>query len=175
MIRVKNKVLLGLLIIFSSFVIGCESKNIENNNSNNSTKEEQKSNIKIGNIPVELDMGGLLSNMSYKIPSKASSSNLGTYAIADLMDGSDLLVRVALSTYAGKAIGDVMNGSKLSSAGVSEFNGYTWNVYSGKQEDGKNILNYVTQVSDDSYSIAFISDKDINNFINEFMKNVKFN
>lgn len=119
-------------------------------------------------------MSGSFNKISYKFPSKASSSNVGTYAIIDLMDSSDLLVRVAMSIYTGKTIGDVMKGSNLSSVDAVEFNNNIWNLYEGMQEDGKKILNYVTQESGDSYSITFISDKNINDFVNEFMNNVVF-
>ena len=170
----KKRVLIVLLIIFGLFIItGC-NKNIEDNNLDKPTKEETISNLKIGNVPVELDMSGSFNKISYKFPSKASSSNVGTYAIIDLMDSSDLLVRVAMSIYTGKTIGDVMKGSNLSSVDAIEFNNNIWNLYEGIQEDGKKILNYVTQESGDSYSITFISDKNINDFVNEFMNNVVF-
>ena len=57
----------------------------------------------------------------------------------------------------------------------AKFNNKSWNVYEGKQNDGKNMINYVIKYNNDVYSITFISDKDIKNFVNLFMENVNYN
>lgn len=90
------------------------------------------------------------------------------------MNNDDLLVRIGMSFYSGKTIGEVIQGSDLSSVDALTYNDVVWNVYEGMQDDGKKIINYVTVYDGDAYSIAFISDKDIEEFINSFMENVLF-
>ena len=172
-----KKILVFILSIVMLFTItGCGNNNSSSpeNNSNGTTKNEDVFKLKIDNIDVELNSSSSFNNLSYKYPSKGIYSSFGTYVIIDLMNSSDLLVRVAMSYYQGKTIGDVIKGSDLSSVDAKTFNNNTWNIYKGKQNDGKNILNYITVDNGDAYSIAFISDKDINDFINSFMNNVKF-
>ena len=171
----KKKILLVFLIVIGLFtLVGCGNNNKNENNSNENKTEEKENDLKIGEVAVEIDMSASFNEMTFKYPQKATYSNIGTYAIMDLMDQSDLLVRVAISSYNGKTIDEAMEGTSLTKGKSSIINNSTWIIYEGKQNDGKNILNYVTQTNGNVYSIAFISDKDINDFVNAFMSNVNF-
>ena len=170
----KKKIILCLMIIVLLFIsTSCNQvKSINNTNESNNTNNF--SNIEINDILVDLDMTSSFNDITYKYPSKAMYSNVGTYAIIDLMNNDDLLVRVALSIYKNKNIDEVMKGSSLSKEKQLIINSNTWNIYNGKQDDGKSIINYVIRNSNDTYSIAFISDKDINDFISLFMSYISF-
>lgn len=173
----KKKFLLGLLVIVTLFTItGCGTNEVnepKQNGSKNDVSSMEK--LKVGNVEVELNMSGSFNDITYKYPQSALTSNVGTYSIIDYMDNNIFVFRIAMSLYDGKTIDEVMKGSSLSNVEALKFNDNTWNIFKGKQEDGKNILNFVTRENNDSYSIAFISDEDISDFANEFMKNVRFN
>lgn len=167
----KKKIILNLFILLGLFIItGCTNK--ENTTKDNETNNNEVSGIK-NSLNLQLDYSASFNGISFKYPSTASYSNTGSYCIIDSMDNDDLLVRVAMSIYPGKTIGEVLEGSSLSSYDAVEYNGNMWNVYVGKQDDGKNIKNYITIINGDAYSIAFISDKETQSFEDEFMSNVK--
>lgn len=172
----KKKTLFVLLVIVGVFIIsGCGSNNNTIiDNTNETTKEDSKK-LSIDNIEVKLDGKASFNKITYTYPKDASSSNLGTYAIMDLMNQGDLLVRVAMSYFPNKTMGEVLQGTSLTSVDALTFNSNIWNIYKGTQPDGKTTMNYVTVYEGDVYSIAFISDKNINDFINAFMGNVNFN
>ena len=172
-----KKILIILLTLVGIFTLtGCEKNNQTNTTNNTNTNEKQnQSNIKIGNIDVELNRSSSFKKISFKYPDKGAYSNLGTYVIMDLMNNDDLLVRVAMSFYENKSIDKVYSDSKLTKTGDKKYNNYTYNIYEGKQDDGKNIINYTITYNNDTYIISFISDKNIQDFIELFMNNVIFN
>ena len=167
----KKKYLIIALLISVFTLAGCGSK--ESKNEEQST-DKGNSEIKVDGINIEFDLSGSFNGMSYKYPSKALSSNVGTYSIMDYMDGQDFIFRVAMYYFSGKTIGQVMENSSLSRVDALPFNNATWNVYEGVQDDGKKVINYVTENNGDAYTITFISDKNIKELANEFMKNVSF-
>ena len=170
----KRKILLGLLVLVGLFMItGCGTKTnvIKGNRSN---EEVKTSNLKIGNVSVDLNRLASFHDISYKYPENATYGNMGTFAIMDLMDGEKLAVRIAMYFYENKAMGAINAGAGLSSVDVIRYNNNTWNVYKGVK-DGKQVMNYATQEGDNSYTITFLSDYDIEEFSDVFMKTVIFN
>ncbi|MBR2743977.1 MAG: hypothetical protein IKE01_01595 [Clostridia bacterium] len=172
----KRRILLVFLIIAGLIVLtGCGNKiSSTTNSSNRGNEKEIVSSMKIGNIDLDLNRSGSFNAISYKYPENAMASNVGTYSVMDVMNGEELVVRIAMYFYENKTMGDVNAGAGLSSVDAIEYNNNVWNVYEGTK-DGKKVINYVTQEGDDSYTITFISDNDTTNFSNEFMKTVKFN
>lgn len=170
----KSKLLSGLLLVVALFMItGCDNKP-NNTNGNTNTEKKDTSSLKIGTVSVDLNRSGSFHDTSYKYPENAMASNVGTFAIMDLMNGEDLVVRIALYFFENKTIGEVNPGSGLSSVDAIEYNNNTWNVYEGIK-DGKKLINYATQEGDDSYTITFISNDDAFEFSDAFMKTVEFN
>ena len=172
----KKKILLGLLVLVGLFMItGCGNKtnNINHNISETNEKENQSS-LKVGDVLVDLNKSGSFHDISYKYPENAMASNVGTFAIMDLMNGEDLVVRIAMYFYENKAMGEVNAGEGLYSVDAIEYNNNVWNVYEGTK-DGKKVMNYITQEGDDSYTITFLSNDDISEFSDAFMKTVIFN
>ena len=166
-----KKKLLGIFVILGLLIVtGCGSKTNSTTGSNEKTIDN---NLKIGNVSVDLNRSGSFHDISYKYPENAMASNVGTFAIMDLMNGDNLVVRIAMYFFENKSIGEVNPGSGLSSVDAIEYNNNTWNIYKGVK-DGKKVLNYATQEGSDSYTITFISDEDTTEFSNEFMKNVIF-
>ena len=169
----KKKLLIGLLVMIGLFTLtGCGVKT--NNNSNSASKKEEKSGLKVGKVSVDLNMSGSFHDISYKYPEKAQTSNVGTYSIMDLMNGEDLVVRIAMYYFENKTLGEAQPGEGLSSVDAIEYNNNVWNVYEGTK-DGKKVMNYATQEGSDTYTITFISNDDLSSFSNEFMKKVIFN
>ena len=165
------KKILSLLIVVCLFiVVGCSSTKEE---LNKNEEQEEKYTLKIGNVSVDLNRSGSFHDISYKYPENALTSNVGTFAILDLMNGSDFVVRIAMYFYENETIGEVKAGEGLASVDSIRYNNNTWNVYKGVK-DGKKVMNYATQEGDDSYTITFISNDEIEEFSNEFMKTVIF-
>ena len=170
----KKKILLGMLVLVGLFMItGCGTNPI-NTNGNTDNKEIEASSLKIGNVSVDLNRSASFHDISYKYPENATYGNMGTFAIMDLMDGEKLAVRIAMYFYENKTIGAINAGAGLSSVDVIRYNNNTWNVYKGVK-DGKQVMNYATQEGDNSYTITFLSDYDIEEFSDVFMKTVIFN
>lgn len=169
----KKKIILSLLVVVTVFtLIGCgKSGNSENKEESN---DKISTSVKVEDLKVELDMKGSFNGITYKYPSSALTSNVGTYSIMDYMDGQDFVFRVAMYYFSGKTIEQVMQNTTLSSLDAIQFNSETWNVYEGVQTDGKKIINYVTEHNGDAYTITFISDKTIDELATVFMKNVSF-
>ena len=169
----KKKLLLVLLVLVVMFTItGCGQKT--NDSKGNSGNEEvETSSLKIGNVSADLKRSGSFHDISYKYPDNTTSGNMGVFAIMDLMDGEKLAVRIALYFYENETLGEVQAGSGLSSVDAIRYNNNTWNVYKGIK-DGNQVMNYATQEGDDSYTITFISNDEIEEITNDFMKEVIF-
>ena len=167
----KKKLLLIMVIVCLFAVTACTNSK---NETNEKEEKQEKSILKIGNVAVDLNRSGSFRGISYKYPENAMASTVGTFAIMDLMNGEDLVVRIAMYFFENKTIVEVNAGSGLSSVDAIEYNNNTWNVYEGTK-DGKKVMNYATQEGDDSYTITFLSDYDISEFSDAFMKTVVFN
>lgn len=170
----KKKYLVIILLISIITLVGCGSKENKEKD-NNSNSEKTTDTIKVDNVEVKLDLSNTFNKMIYKYPSNALSSNVGVYTIMDYMNGQEFIFRIAMYYFSRKTIGQVMENSSLSSVDALTYNNATWNVYEGIQDDGKKVINYVTEYNGDAYTITFISDKDLKELAKEFMNNVKFN
>lgn len=169
----KRKILLGLLVLVGLFMItGCGTN--PKTEINGIEEQKKQSNLKIGNVSIDLNRSASFHDISYKYPENATSGNMGTFAIMDLMDGEKLAVRIAMYFYENKEMGAINAGAGLSSVDVIRYNNNTWNVYKGVK-DGKQVMNYATQEGDNSYTITFLSDYDIEEFSDVFMKTVIIN
>ena len=154
-------------------LVGCSNKN-ENNNSNKKEEEKKKDTVKVGEYEVELGTAAIFNGMEFRYVKDATTSSLGTYTIMDLMENSDLVVRVAVTYYSGKKLEDVVKGASLTKIGSEIYNSSIWDVYNGVQNDGKKINVYFTEKDHDTYSVTFISDFSLDNFTALFMNNVSF-
>lgn len=171
----KKKIILFLFLLSTLFVItGCGgSESGENTNGNNSSKGNEI--VKVGKYDVKINKLGSFVEMKYKYPDSALASNAGTYNTIDYMDKKDFVFRIGMYFFEGKTVEETMKETTLTSLEKITYGEYTWNVYQGKQDDEKNVLSYITQVGSNSYTISFISDYDMKNFADTFMKSVKFN
>lgn len=176
----KKKILLVLLLIVGIFTItGCGSNETENNNRNNTNSNSQKTNdkleAKVNDLVIELNYTGTLSNMFYKYPSKAVDSSVGTYSIMDYMNNGEFVFRILVAKFDNTAIDTAMNSSITKKTGTKNINNIEWNIYEGIQEDGKKTIAYACSNDSDVYSVTFVFDDNVDDLINLFMNNVKFN
>lgn len=172
----KKKLLISLFIFFGLFMlVGCSNKKENNNNNSNQNKEEKKYTVKVGDFDVELGTISTFNGMEFRYVKDATTATLGTYTIMDLMnDESDLAVRVAVTYYSGKKLADVINEANLTKIASEMYNSSTWDVYKGEQTDGKKLKVYFTEKENDIYSITFVSNYNLDDFITLFMNNVSF-
>ena len=178
----KKKILAILIILILTIglltLTGCaDSKYDDSSNTNKASSEEKKKEsleANVDDLTISLNYSGSFNGISYKYPSKATTSNIGTYSIMDYMNGSEFIFRVAMYYFENKTLNQAMEGSSTTSKGTKIINGKEWNVYEGKSQDGKNLINYAYQHNSDTYTIIFIYDKDISNFIDVFMNTVNF-
>lgn len=179
----KKKILLigTICVILISVLLcltGCGNSKtsdtvIENKNSVEEKKKETLE-VNVEDLTISLNSSSSLNNMLYKFPTKATTSSLGTYTIMDYMNGSEFIFRVAMCYFTNKSINQAMEGSSAISKGTKTINGKDWNLYEGKTQDGKKLINYAYLYNKDTYTITFIFDKDISDFIDLFMNNVEF-
>ena len=158
----KNKIFIILLIVISIVMTGCTS----------SKPTAKESIISIGDYKVELNEESKFNKLTFRYPKDSNYGNYGTFALIELNDNNDLVVRIALSYYEGKTVNQFMKDSKLKKSGQIKYNNINWTIYEGTLENGNKIINYVSEISRDGYSVTFESNKDINNFVKEFMNSV---
>ncbi len=170
-----KKILLALIMIISLFLlVGC-GKEKKSNEPKPGEVMSDVLNVKIDKYDISLDTTGTLNSMTFKYSSKSTYNNLGTYCIMDYMDGSDLVVRVAISYFENRILDDAMKSSSVKFKDIKKINSKEWNVYEGKSKDNKKMIVYAHQRETDSYTITFMSDKDINSYKDAFMNTVFFN
>ena len=158
-----------LVLIFSMF-IGCEKK--EDNKELDNKKNVIE--IEVDGITIKLDYKREFKDMSFIIPSSSQTMTVGTYFFCDYMNGEDFIFRIATYYFENKTVEETMEGSSESSLGTKTINGREWHIYKDVSQNGENILNYVYQNNNDTYTITFIYVKDLNDFIDTFMKLVDF-
>ena len=168
----KKKLFLVLVILI--MLTGCRKKE-ENVQPNPDDVMSDVLNVKVEKYNISLDTTGSFNAMTFKYPGKSTYSNLGTYCIMDYMDGSDLVVRIAITYFENKILDNAMQSNSVKLKDVKKINGKEWNVYEGKSQDNKDMIVYAHQRENDSYTITFMSDKDINSFKDSFMNTVFFN
>lgn len=168
----KKKIYLTLLLFISIFlIVGCNKSSNKNNNEN--TKNDTLE-VKVDDVTVELDLTGSFNDLSFKYPAKATTMNVGTYYLMDYMNNDDLVVRVAIYRFENKTLDETMNGASAAPKGTKSYNERYWHIYEGTTDDGKNSYNYAYQYNNDTYTITFISGKNINDFIETFMNTITF-
>ncbi len=173
----RRKILFSLLVIIALFTItGCGNNEMNNNTNNQKETENKKSDkleVKVNDLNIEFDDTGSFKGISYKYPTKAITSNVGTYSIIDYMNKDEFIFRIAFYFFENKTLDQVMSNNSIPSIGTKTINNKTWNVYEGIEND-RNVTNYVYEQNDGTYTITFVYDKDIHELINLFMNNVTF-
>lgn len=170
----KMKFIFGIcLIIMLISITGCG--NTPSNNKNNGNANKTDIETKVEELDIKLNTTGSFNGIKFKYPSNIMYSHLGTYCIMDYMNGSEFIFRIGMYFFENKNLDKVMETSKVTFSSLTNINGKTWHVYSGTNDDGKKMTNYAYQHNDDTYTITFIYDKDISNFMNAFMNTVEFN
>lgn len=175
--KITSKIIILFVLCLALFgVTWCKdnNKNEVKDNSNKNVEQVETSALKIGNFSVDLNKSATFQSIKYKYPEKALVSNVGNYAVIDLMDGENLVVRIGMCLFEHKTIREAIEGANLSSVDAIEYNNSTWNVYEG-DDNGKNLMTYATQVGDDTYTITFLSPEEIKDFSNAFMNKVELN
>lgn len=187
----KKKYIFLLIIISLFTMIGCgESSNNSNNdnNTNNINDNNDKNNVEkevtINNIKYKFIDNGKFHDLSFKYEKYAEN-----FALNDNDDNHKVLVfyqgktnndlfRITLSYYKDKEIKEILDRYKLdTNAKTKNYNNINW--YNYREETENYIIQYYFyQNKNDSYIAAFSVEKklkiSIDEYINEFMNNVKF-
>lgn len=170
----KKKILICLLAIIALFTLtGCK------NNKKTETKKDKELPImenveaKVGRYTITLDKTASFNGISFKYPSNAVSSNVGTYSIIDYMDGNNLVVRVATYFFDMKKPYEVMADSSLTETSTMSVNDKEWTVYEGVQDD-KQVTTLVLYYNNSTYTITFLSDYNITEFMNTFIASIEY-
>lgn len=163
----KRKILISLILSIL-LITGCGNSTNDNKNEG---QVQDKLEAKVENLTISLDSTGSFNDISYKYPSKATTGNVGLYNIMDYMNDKELVFRVVMYYFENKSLDDAMT---ITSNKTKTINGIEWHIYDDKTEDGKDLTTYAYYNNKGTYSIGFIHDKDINNFIDVFMNTVKF-
>ena len=167
----KKRLLLSLLLILSLVTLtGCDLLKNKDNTTKTTTKAQEKGNIKVGDYYVSLTEQSTFDDATFKFPKNTIVSSVGSYTILYYMKtGTDKeLFRIGINKFLG-SITQVM-GENFIRQGVKSFNGLTWEVYS----DTAGNITYAHYHKDYSYVFGFISQEDMSEFQEEFIKNVTF-
>ena len=165
--------MVSLLIVGVFTITGCGNKENNNTNSTNQTTKDTLE-VKVNDLTIELNYTGTLADISYKYPSKAVNSTIGTYSIMDYMNNGEFVFRILVAKFDNTSVADAMKSKNIKNVGNKNLNDITWNIYEGIQDDGKKTIVYACQHDRDVYSITFVFDNNIDDLINLFMNNVKF-
>ena len=169
----KKRVILCFVILL--FIAGCTKGNVSVSESVSEIKEDtSKIEAKVDDLVIDLNYTGSFNGIKYKYPSEAMTSNVGTYSIIDYMNNGEFIFRIAMYRFENKSLDQTMSSSSIESKVIKNINNRSWSVYNDVQEDGKKMINYAYEYNGSTYTITFIYDKDINNFIDVFMNNVEF-
>lgn len=163
-----KKVLLCLLVLF--MITGCSSNG---DKPNEEVKKNNAIQAKVGDLAIELKSSETFKGISFKYPTSAQTMNVGTYYLMDYLDDGNFVFRIAMYYFENKALDKAMENASAVNEGTKTINGNVWHIYSGKTDDGKNMLNYALEVNKSTYTITFIFDDNLDNFIEVFMNNVK--
>ena len=163
-----KKLLVSLLVLF--IITGC-SKNEDNKpkESNNEIIE-----VKVDNNKIQLKSTGSFNGITFKYPIEATTMNVGTYYLMDYLDNGNFIFRIAMYYFENKSLDKTMENTTANYKGTKSINNKVWHIYEGKTEDNKNMLNYAYEHNTGTYTITFIFDKSLDDFINVFMNNVRF-
>lgn len=165
-----KKYLICILLIMVIFISGCGKK--DNEEKNNQPKENENIEVKVEDLTIKLNSKRDYKDMSFMIPGDAQDMNIGTYFMADYMNGTDFIFRLAIYYNENKTIEDTMGG--LTSKGNKTINGIKWYLYDDVSQNGEDVITYVCEHNKSAYSITFIHVKNIDSFIDAFMNTVKF-
>lgn len=169
----KKKIVLCILVMVMFITIGCSKKN-DNDKTNNETNQNSILEVNIDGLTIKLDSKKEFYDMTFNYPLKAQAMTLGTYFMADYMNGSEFIFRLGTYYFENKTIEQAMSGSTVSDKGTTIINGREWHVYDDVTQDGKKMINYAYQPNNNTYTITFIYDKNIDNLISLFMNKVDF-
>ena len=168
-----KKILSLLIIALVLIVTGCGDTG-NNNTSNGKANESTDVEVKVDDLIVKLNFTGSFNALTFKYPSEAQTMNVGTYYMMDYLNNGDFIVRVAMYRFENKPLEKAMEGSSATYRGTETINGIQWHVYDGKTQNGEKMVNYAYRYNSDTYTITFIFNKDLNNFMEVFMKELKF-
>ena len=165
----KKRLLLSILIVISLVTLtGCDLKKEETKTTTN--KASEKGNIKVGDYYLSLTEKTTFDDAEFMFPKNTIVSSVGSYTILYYMKtGTDQeLFRIGINKFLGP-ITQVM-GENFIRQGAKSFNGLTWEVYS----DTAGNITYAHYHKDYSYVFGFISQEDMSEFQEEFIKKVTF-
>lgn len=168
----KRKIFLLLMIGLSLFMItGCKST---------ATTEQAVHGVvfeaTVGDEIIYLDGKANVEKFVFPYTTSGALMHDSGYHIVDYSkDGVSFVFRQAVNYYKGKALDSVMSEKTVTSTGTKEYNGITYKTYEGKSQTGEKALYYGYQDGNDTYLITFISNKDLNDLIEQVMNHAAFN
>ena len=169
----KKKIIILLLLVLSLLITGCTIKEGKKADSNSKIEEVEVNgdSLLINGYDLSLTEKGSFKELNFKYPKNTNFNSLGTYTILDYVkeESSNSLFKIGFSHYSYKSIDEVMDSDLVKFIGNKNYNGIDWNYY---EVEGKN-HNYAMKKDNDVYVIDFIYDEDLQQFEEEFMKNVK--
>lgn len=169
----KKKLFVVCLLILSVFIIsGCKNIKNDNNNSSKGLDNDKKSDaLIIDGYDLSLTEDSSFYDIKFKYPKGVDYNSLGTYTILaySRKDGPQTLFKIGITKFDNKTVDEGMVSDKLMKIGTKSYNDISWTVY---EVEGKDHT-YAMESNKDLYTINFIYDPGLEQFEEEFMKNVK--
>lgn len=161
-----------LLILLLFTITGCGQ--VSNNKTAVEGNRQKEVVAQIDHLEVKLNSNGAFKRLTFKYPHDATTMNVGTYYMMDYLDNGNFVFRIAMYCFENRTLDETMKDTTSTFKGTKTINDRIWHIYEGKTNDNKNLLNYAYQYNNDTYTITFIFDNNLDEFINVFMNNVRF-
>lgn len=172
-----KRVLVCLLAIIAIFgLTGCkDNKKVKKEEKKGTATVLKNATAKIGEYDITFDKEAGFHEMKYKYPSTATYGNIDAYTIIDQLDGGNLIYRIAMYYFEEMPEYEVMRDTTLTKVGEVDSNEKkeNWTIYKGKEDD-KDVTTLTNYYNGSTYIITFISDYDINYFMDAFLSTIIF-
>ncbi len=155
-----KKILLVLVILFA--LVGCK-------------KDEVKVyETKVGELDIKLDSEAKLKDMSFIYSSSGNKTTDDRYFIIDHSKDNMFVFRFAVNYYDNQTIEDVMNEKNAQNGNTKKIGNIEWKYYEGDNSTSEETYYYAYLYNNGVYLISFISNEDMNNYINIVMDKIVF-
>ena len=173
----KKRILLGIvLLIFLSLAVLGYIFLFSNDKKEEGNKEEEKTETKVDDLTIKLDLTKTLKGITFNYPSEGKVLSGNDYFIVDFKINNKIAFRTGVYYYDGKTIEEVMNETKANIKENITINNIEWNIYEVISESsGRKLIYYNYQKENELYSVLFSFDDNGSDFINKFMNLINFN